>query len=417
MPKKLSEIRPQGGKRDQKAWHEQVDLLELTDGDFKTVRPVGGFLQQRRHWFKSKRGKKFTLFCPNWNHETEQEEDNGCAACKEELRWQSVLIFNCIDREAQENGDTDCMRVAVLPSTAGKSLLKVMKLKKDIDPCHKSKGYDINISYDSSEVPASMYSVQGGDKTPLTDDERELEMFDIDNLCVAPPSEEIRDIVRNMKQNDQIDGDMKWNRDDDKKDSGKKSKRRDDDDRRSKSRSKRRDDEDDDYHRKKSKRDEDDDDDRGSKKSKKRKDDDDDDDRRSSKKGKSKDLGKPARKGRFDDDDDRKRKRKDDDDDRRSSKKYHRDDDDDDDMPGGSKKSKSSGMRSARGKSSKSKSKKSKRDEDDDSSRVVGRGLERDGKNINPKTKKPFCYGSYDGSSPCSNCKFLATCIDISANA
>ena len=391
----LDEIETRRNGNDSARIEELIDVFKWPDGKWVQVRLMDrGLLPISTHWVPiigSKTGKesKIPRLCLNIDPDSGKAIKGKCPYCElgDTARAQDHYYFNAIIRELQE----DQPKKAVKPTSSEREtgfkdidsrswtpvrairlpggLLDQFKAQKDLNK-HKSKktgetkkyainhdkyGVDFNVMYDSTTKGASKYKISKEGRTPLTEEELEYLVYDLDGAAIAKEmglktlEEALRDVktmtLASGKGGKDDDGKSKGRRviddddddddDDDEDDApfkkkGKKSKHRDDDDVDL--------DEDDEPKNKgkkskKSKhRDDDDDDEPKKKKGKKSKDEDDDDD----------DDEKPAKKSKKskhrDDDEDEDDEDDDDDEDEKPSKKSkkskkskHRDDDDDDD--------------------------------------------------------------------------------------
>lgn len=405
----FSTIKPkQAGRKDEVKIDDVLGIFKFPEGEFAEVRFIPGpILALKQHWIKIRGGKdkreiKVPRWCIAFDPATEGPNGKKCPYCElstgqDGAQQESIKYYaNAIIRDMQENEPRKKVapskeerksgfiqagskaftpiRVVALTPTLAQKLQDLEQLnmhkdkktskKKSFPLSHPVYGKDVSIKFDNSKAGSDKYNVVPGEKTKLTDEEKEYLVWNLnpdvlDKLGLKSEKEAKED----FKRMDVIGGDEPEDDDDDDDSGGRrlgaKGKKA------AKGKGKSRDDDEDDE-------DDDDEDDRPSKKSKAKKpsrfdddddeddddddsddDEDDDDDDRPSKKSKSK--GKKPSKGKgkkssFDDDDD-------DDDDEDD------DDDDDDDRP--SKKSKSK-SKSKDKKPAKGKAKKSSFDDDDD---------------------------------------------------
>ncbi len=398
----FSTIKPkQAGRKDEVKIDDVLGIFKFPEGEFAEVRFIPGpILALKQHWIKIRGGKdkreiKVPRWCIAFDPVTEGPNGKKCPYCElstgqDGAQQESIKYYaNAIIRDMQENEPRKKVapskeerksgfiqagskaftpiRVVALTPTLAQKLQDLEQLnthkdkktgkKKSFPLSHPVYGKDVSIKFDNSKAGSDKYNVVPGEKTKLTDEEKEYLVWNLnpdvlDKLGLKSEKEAKED----FKRMDVIGGDEPEDDDDDEDSGGRrlgaKGKKA------AKGKGKSRDDDDED--------DEDDEDDRPSKKSKAKKpsrfdddedededededDDDDDDDDRPSKKSKSKKPAKgKGKKSSFDDDDD-----DDDDDD---------EDDDDDDRPSKKSKSKSKGKKPAKGKAKKS----SFDDEDDD---------------------------------------------------
>ena len=351
----LDEIETRRNGNDSARIEELIDVFKWPDGKWVQVRLLDrGLLPISTHWVPiigSKTGKesKIPRLCLNIDPDSGKAIKGKCPYCElgDTARAQDHYYFNAIIRELQE----DQPKKAVKPTSSEREtgfkdidsrswtpvrairlpggLLDQFKAQKDLNK-HKSKktgetkkyainhdkyGVDFNVMYDSSIKGGQKYKISKEGRTPLTEEELEYLVYDLDGAAIAKEmglktlEEALRDVKtmtlasgkggkdddgksKGRRVIDDDDDDVDLDEDDEPKKKGKKSKHRDDDE-----------DDDDDE----DEDDEDDEDEKPSKKSKKSKHRDDDDDE--------------------DDDEDEKPSKKS----KKSKKSKHRDDDDDDD--------------------------------------------------------------------------------------
>ena len=364
----LDEIETRRNGNDSARIEELIDVFKWPDGKWVQVRLLDrGLLPISTHWVPiigSKTGKesKIPRLCLNIDPTSGKALKGKCPYCElgDTARAQDHYYFNAIIRELQE----DQPKKAVKPTSAEREtgfkdidsrswtpvrairlpggLLDQFKAQKDLNK-HKSKktgetkkyainhdkyGVDFNVMYDSTTKGAGKYKISKEGRTPLTEEELEYLVYDLDGAAIAKEmglktlEEALRDVKtmtlasgKGGKDDDEKskgrrviddDDDVDLDEDDEPKKKGKKSKHRDDDEDED-------DDEDDAPFKKKGKkskhRDDDEDDapfKKKGKKSKHRDDDEDEDD---------------------EDDEDEKPSKKS----KKSKKSKHRDDDDDED--------------------------------------------------------------------------------------
>ena len=387
----LDEIETRRNGNDSARIEELIDVFKWPDGKWVQVRLMDrGLLPISTHWVPiigSKTGKesKIPRLCLNIDPDSGKAIKGKCPYCElgDTARAQDHYYFNAIIRELQE----DQPKKAVKPTSSEREtgfkdidsrswtpvrairlpggLLDQFKAQKDLNK-HKSKktgetkkyainhdkyGVDFNVMYDSTTKGASKYKISKEGRTPLTEEELEYLVYDLDGAAIAKEmglktlEEALRDVktmtLASGKGGKDDDGKSKGRRvidddddDDDEDDApfkkkGKKSKHRDDDDvdldeddepKKKGKKSKHRDDDDDDEPKKK----------KGKKSKDEDEDDEDDEDEKQSKKSKKS-------KHRDDDEDDEDEDDEDDEDEKpskkskKSKKSKHRDDDDDED--------------------------------------------------------------------------------------
>ena len=336
----LDEIETRRNGNDSARIEELIDVFKWPDGKWVQVRLMDrGLLPISTHWVPiigSKTGKesKIPRLCLNIDPTSGKALKGKCPYCElgDTARAQDHYYFNAIIRELQE----DQPKKAVKPTSSEREtgfkdidsrswtpvrairlpggLLDQFKAQKDLNK-HKSKktgetkkyainhdkyGVDFNVMYDSTTKGAGKYKISKEGRTPLTEEELEYLVYDLDGAAIAKEmglktlEEALRDVKtltfasgkggkdddeksKGRRVIDEDEDDVDLDEDDEPKKKGKKSKHRDDDEDEEpkKKKGKKSKDEDED--------DEDDEDEKPSKKSKKSKkskhrDDDDDED-------------------------------------------------------------------------------------------------------------------------------------------
>ena len=364
----LDEIETRRNGNDSARIEELIDVFKWPDGKWVQVRLMDrGLLPISTHWVPiigSKTGKesKIPRLCLNIDPTSGKALKGKCPYCElgDTARAQDHYYFNAIIRELQE----DQPKKAVKPTSAEREtgfkdidsrswtpvrairlpggLLDQFKAQKDLNK-HKSKktgetkkyainhdkyGVDFNVMYDSTTKGAGKYKISKEGRTPLTEEELEYLVYDLDGAAIAKEmglktlEEALRDVKtmtlasgKGGKDDDEKskgrrviddDDDVDLDEDDEPKKKGKKSKHRDDDEDED-------DDEDDAPFKKKGK------------KSKHRDDDEDEDEDEEPKKKKGK-KSKDEDEDEDDDEDEKPSKKS-----KKSKKSKHRDDDDDED--------------------------------------------------------------------------------------
>ena len=388
----LDEIETRRNGNDSARIEELIDVFKWPDGKWVQVRLMDrGLLPISTHWVPiigSKTGKesKIPRLCLNIDPTSGKALKGKCPYCElgDTARAQDHYYFNAIIRELQE----DQPKKAVKPTSAEREtgfkdidsrswtpvrairlpggLLDQFKAQKDLNK-HKSKktgetkkyainhdkyGVDFNVMYDSSIKGGQKYKISKEGRTPLTEEELEYLVYDLDGAAIAKEmglktlEEALRDVKtltlaggKGGKDDDEKskgrrviddDDDVDLDEDDEPKKKGKKSKHRDDDEDEDED-----EDEDDAPFKKKGKkskhRDDDEDEEPKKKKGKKSKDEDEDDEDDEDEK-----PSKKSKKSKHRDDDDDEDEDEDEDEkpskkSKKSKKSKHRDDEDDED--------------------------------------------------------------------------------------
>lgn len=329
----IGNAKPKTGRKDNLRLEEVVNLMEFTPDEITNFRLIGDqILSVKRHWIKIYAGKekkviKIPRYCLKHNPlDEDNPHDIHCPYCDlshgggesdATASYEFFYLMNAIDREEQENepakkssptkseaktGFKDPnsktwtpVKVTRLSSSVAKRIqeLKDMNKKKgkdgksktyDLD--HPKFGCDIMIRYKPKAAGTDKYSTDKGDRTPITDEEKEYLTFNLtpEILTLTGLLSE-KEAAEDFKRNEYVGGsDTDDDEDDDSYSLGKKKKKSSNDD----------DDDDDDAPKKKKKKKSSDDD--APKKKKKKSSDDDDDAPKKKKKKSSDDAPKKKKK-------------------------------------------------------------------------------------------------------------------------
>ncbi len=196
------------------SWDAEIKWFSLpADGEVHSLRPVAGPYYYATHWTETKKkdgsaGKAFPTICKNYDPKTNQYAENGCEHCQfidmvrkvvaeNKLDWQKdlpariqrmsrrkTMAQNVIVRELQEQGAPannakgwSFIQPIRFPQGVSTNLYTLMekfnKKKGEVFALsHKTQGRDLMISYDpESKDPNTVYQIQLGDTTPLTEEE------------------------------------------------------------------------------------------------------------------------------------------------------------------------------------------------------------------------------------------------------
>lgn len=200
--------------------------------EFNHVRLVGPINSAAQHWVKviKQDGKetKFPMDCAGYNPDTELTNIEKCPACRANISQNKFYFQNAIIRTLQEDkparakgiedypneatkeyreiGDKHWspVRVVRIPSSCAVQLRDIVKLNKhkidgkieNMDISNVEYGCDLFIKYDKDESPSSMYNVQKGDTTPLTEEEKEYKLFNITDIVKFDIKKSEKDLIR-----------------------------------------------------------------------------------------------------------------------------------------------------------------------------------------------------------------------------
>lgn len=200
MGKPLSSAK--GNFQNDKKWDEEVEYHNFLDGKQHLVRVVGDITVLARHWIDTLTSKRFPAWCPQMNSDTEEFDSNRPCPAHDDFddKSQKVLIGNCIVRKHQDRNEPNPMRAFSLPAAVTQDIEAIVELIK-CDPADPVDGIDLAIKYDKSAVGNKKWSVHRGDKTPLTDEEKDYELYDFDALCPDfNDPEVVAEYAKNMKE-------------------------------------------------------------------------------------------------------------------------------------------------------------------------------------------------------------------------
>ena len=269
---------PTGNDSGGKKPADLVESVELKDGKYKQLRPIGPVATYAGHWIKGtskKDGKKITFYtpCAAWDPELNDRKGHygaeHCAWCrheqhdfsnevKPELRISRFSLdnwMNVIDRTLQKKGPPDDAEeptkkelksgfknidsetwTPVRAFRMSKNLLGMIKDLKQLNNVrdaegnmsaqsvnHPQYGCDIMVLKDPTKPPAQYYTVQKGENTKLSKTEKGYLLWDLSDLSTIPSTEDIeKDYLQTMKRM----GKTPVGKDGDDEDTPKKSKKR-----------------------------------------------------------------------------------------------------------------------------------------------------------------------------------------------
>lgn len=163
---------------------KEIRLSELKDGASLTVRLIGEVHPAYRYWVTDKSGKHFPIIAAGFNSFTEEwdnvENDilyKNLGSSKPRLEF--YYTINCIDR-ADGN-----IKILPLKTTIYNALIDLASNPNYGDPGSIEDGYDITITKErTGPKPMNVkYNILPGRyNTPLTEAERELELYNLAEL-------------------------------------------------------------------------------------------------------------------------------------------------------------------------------------------------------------------------------------------
>jgi hypothetical protein len=169
---------------DEHKWQDDIDKwVEFPDGKMVLLRIVGPVEILARHWIDTLKGKVFPAWCPKLDSETEEYQDNRYCPAHDDFedKPQKVIVGNCIIRSKQERGDDNPIEAFMLPHACNQDIQNIMTLIK-ADPSDPEQGVDLAVLYDKKAQGNKKWSIQRGDRTPLTDKEKGYKLYPISKL-------------------------------------------------------------------------------------------------------------------------------------------------------------------------------------------------------------------------------------------
>lgn len=219
---------------DQPKWQDSLDWYKLKtpkELDFNQIRLVGPIMSAVYHWveiIKKDGGKaSFPATCCGYDPETETIDEDKCPGCLCRITQQKFYFQNAIIRDLQELkpanaksiadftdeqqkqyreiGDKSWtpVRVLKIPISCAGQLRNIVKLNRHKidgtitvkDVSDDAYGIDLFIKYDPDEPPMSMYDIQKGDCTPLTAEEKQYKLYNL-NVVKFDPVKLEKDLIR-----------------------------------------------------------------------------------------------------------------------------------------------------------------------------------------------------------------------------
>lgn len=163
-------------------WEDEVDWIEFPDDKMVLIRIVGDIEVLARHWITTTSGKRFPMWCPKLNEREDYEAERWCPAHDDfDDKSQKLIIGNCIVRHLQERREPNPVRGFMIPHAAYDDVFAIFELIKG-DPADPQRGVDLAVRYSPKAVGNRKWSIQRGDTTPLTDDERRYRYFDFSKI-------------------------------------------------------------------------------------------------------------------------------------------------------------------------------------------------------------------------------------------
>ena len=223
--KSFQDAKPRTGG-DEKRIDEVIDLLKLPEKEYVTMRLIGPVVAYAQHWFdyigpKSGKEVRIAKVCLAFDPETEDfDAEKVCPYCETGNKPTVNYLTNAILRDLQENEPakrgkmTDSEKKTGFKEKASKTWTPVKVVRatatvatkiQNLSNANKVKdkktgetvakplsdekyGRDIQLFYDSKAKGAAKYDVQkGDDRKPLTDEEKEYLVWNIEGVLKPEP--------------------------------------------------------------------------------------------------------------------------------------------------------------------------------------------------------------------------------------
>jgi hypothetical protein len=171
----------------------EINLSKLAPGEKIKVRLLGEVEPNYRFWVATRDGKKKPKITPFFNKETESFDSGDLLLGNGQKEF--FYTVNCIDRNTGE------LKILLLKTTVYRYLYSLAIDEDYGNPADPENGYDINITKErTGPQPQNVkYNVSPSLKqTPLTDEEKALELHDLASIY-NPGTKE--DYIQWVKEN------------------------------------------------------------------------------------------------------------------------------------------------------------------------------------------------------------------------
>jgi hypothetical protein len=185
-------------------WEDKVRFYALPPGKWVKIRLISKLYTHVRHWLKSKKNKNFPVLCLNYNPRINKFDKKVCPACAyvdpksgENIRWSRLAYVNIIPRAVQKkekDNPSEWRYGMALSAMVCRKIAEITELEGH-EPYDPKWGYDLEILYNPAADPSAQYNVQRGEKTKLSEQERNLELYDFAKLVEPIPAKEVQDIM------------------------------------------------------------------------------------------------------------------------------------------------------------------------------------------------------------------------------
>ena len=179
---------------------QEIKRLKYKDGNIK-VRLLGDVLPRYSYWVTTNEGGRRSIECLSFDRNTETFNDTLPDPMKEidpdlyDEKPSFDYACNLINRDAKE------LNLCGLKATVYKEIV-AHAIDPDFgNPADPDNGYDITITREKTgPLPQNVkYSIRAGrNATPLTTEEKELELYDLNSLFKRPTYDEQKEwLIKN----------------------------------------------------------------------------------------------------------------------------------------------------------------------------------------------------------------------------
>lgn len=189
------------GETDAPQSAERKDIERIKLGDVTTIRLVGNVLARYVYWVTTTEGRKMPVECLKFNRDTESFDDsleNPMAEVPAALfsdKEQFAYVCNVIDRADGK------VKLFDVKKTVYNQILKFARNADYGNPAEEDKGYDIIINRErTGNQPQNVkYTcMPARNNSPLTDEEKELTLYDLDSIIKRPTYQEQKEwLIKN----------------------------------------------------------------------------------------------------------------------------------------------------------------------------------------------------------------------------
>jgi len=154
----------------------ELNLSKACDKGTLRVRLVGEVQPGYRYWVKNIEGKHRTVITPYFDREEETWLKGDPLASYQDARKEFFYTINCIDRSDGQ------MKILPIKRTIYQYIYSIAQDPEYGDPSDEENGYDLIIGKEKTgPLPINVkYTVlPGRNSTPLTADEKGMELFDL----------------------------------------------------------------------------------------------------------------------------------------------------------------------------------------------------------------------------------------------